>query len=353
MGRNWALIPALFVAAMATEGARAQELKTGDAAPPIKVSDWVKGEPVDIGKGKGSTAYLIEFWATWCPPCIESIPHLTELQHKYGKRGFKIVAISSPGRGETLKKVKRFVRQRGDGMDYTVAYDGASKTVERYMGGVGVNGLPWAFLIDKAGVLVWHGHPGIPNMDEIIDQVIEGTYDPSDSILQEKLEPMFQRLQRYHIMQNWDAFKSTTKTILSIDPKNEGAMGALIYACIEETDDASGLREFIESHIAAHKSEPKVMNALAQSLFGIVELNKRQPDLALRVATAGYEACGDGDCVMVETYARALFEIGLVDKAIEVQAEAVTRAKGAERRALLEKVKSYYETCKSLQSGRL
>ncbi len=352
MGQARVWVLAVLASVVITTAACAQQLKLGDAAPGIQVSDWVKGEPVDLAKGKGKNAYLVEFWATWCPPCIESIPHLTELQHKYGSQGFRVVAISNPGRGETLKKVKRFVRKRGDGMDYTVAYDGASKTAERYMGGVGANGLPWAFLIDRSGVLVWHGHPGSPVMDEIVDQVVKGTFDASTVILQEKLMPMFERLNRYHMMQNWDAFKSMSKTILGIDPKNDSAMGALIYACVVETDDNAGLREFVEAHAAAHKDDPHVMNALAQALFGIADLDKRQPDLALRVAREGYKACKTGDCIMAGTYARALFEIGLVDRAIEVQQEAISRADSDKRRAALEKVKAYYVTCKALQSER-
>src|SRR4051812_3305632 len=49
----------------------------GDPAPSIHVAKWLKGQPViDIKKGQ---FYVVEFWATWCGPCIQSIPHLTEL----------------------------------------------------------------------------------------------------------------------------------------------------------------------------------------------------------------------------------------------------------------------------------
>src|SRR5687767_8058847 len=56
-------------------------LKPGDSAPKLSVDKWVKGEPVkEFEKGK---VYVVEFWATWCGPCITSIPHVTKLQAKY------------------------------------------------------------------------------------------------------------------------------------------------------------------------------------------------------------------------------------------------------------------------------
>lgn len=347
--RSSAWFIALVVAVVACGTANARGWKLGDRAPSLKISNWVKGGPIDPAKGIGKNTYLIEFWATWCPPCIESIPHLTELQRKYKKDGLVVIGIAGPGRGETLRKVERFVTKRGSAMDYAVAYDGSSATSERFMGGAGVGGIPWACLIDKEGKIMWHGHPGNPIMDEIIDQVVKGTYDASSAIVQEKLAPLFGRLNQMHMARNWGEFKSTAKSILEMDPGNETAFAAMVYVYLFETDDAEGLRDFVEEHIRKHKNDPVAMNALAQSLLGMGELDKRQPDLALRAATAAYEACRGGDCSMVDTYARAMFEIGLVDRAIELQAQAVTLAKG-EQRAALEKVAEFYKKCKALQS---
>ncbi len=347
----WIAIWAFFLAGSSVQGQAT--LKLGDRAPALKVSEWVKGEPVDPAKGKGKHVYLLEFWATWCPACIESIPHLTEIQRKYKDRGLVVVGISSPGKGETLAKVKRFVSKRGGSMGYTVGYDGSGQTSERYLGGVRVSGIPWAFLVDRAGTLVWHGHPGTPLMDEIIDQVIKGTYDASEAILQEKLAPLFGRLQRYDATRNWDGFKSTVKTMLGMDPKNEVAFGALVYGYLLETDDSAGFREFVESHIAAHSDHAAAMNNLARALLDVSELDRRQPDLALRAAMAAHAACKGGDCSTVGTYARAVFQIGMVDRAIELQNEAIALAEGPAQRTAMEKVAEYYRICKALQSERL
>src|SRR5688572_28676628 len=64
----------------------------GDPAAPLKIKEWVKGGPLDVHDGKN--VYVVEFWATWCPPCRTSIPHLAELQKRFKNRGVVIVGIS-------------------------------------------------------------------------------------------------------------------------------------------------------------------------------------------------------------------------------------------------------------------
>ena len=88
---------------------------------------------------------LLNFWATWCPPCREEIPDLIELQDKYGGR-LQIIGLSvDTGSQET---VKRFVQERK--INYPVAI--ASPELEAKFGGV--MGLPTSFLVDTEGRVV-------------------------------------------------------------------------------------------------------------------------------------------------------------------------------------------------------
>jgi len=75
------LMAAVVLASGVAGSASAQELNVGDPAPKLAVKEFVKGEPIaGLDKGK---LYVVEFWATWCGPCRQTIPHLTELQKKY------------------------------------------------------------------------------------------------------------------------------------------------------------------------------------------------------------------------------------------------------------------------------
>jgi thiol-disulfide isomerase/thioredoxin len=142
----------------------------GDDAAPLAVAEWVKGTPVDVKDGKA--IYVVEFWATWCPPCRASIPHLSELQAKLKTKGVVMVGISD----ETADKVKPFVTEQGAKMDYRVALDQGRQTHKSYMGGFGVGGIPHAFIVNKQGKIVWHGHPMV-GLDKALEEILAGTYD--------------------------------------------------------------------------------------------------------------------------------------------------------------------------------
>ena len=75
-------------------------LKVGDPAPKLQTGKWIQGEPVTTFKeGK---AYLIEFWATWCPPCRASIPHLNEIHNKYKEQGLVVIGQDCFERDDAL-----------------------------------------------------------------------------------------------------------------------------------------------------------------------------------------------------------------------------------------------------------
>jgi thiol-disulfide isomerase/thioredoxin len=76
------------VAALPPEG-----VKIGDAPPAITVDEWIKGPPVT--SFASGTVYLVEFWATWCGPCVKNIPHLTNLQREFQSRGLVVIGIAA------------------------------------------------------------------------------------------------------------------------------------------------------------------------------------------------------------------------------------------------------------------
>jgi thiol-disulfide isomerase/thioredoxin len=156
----------------------APSLKAGMPAPEFKVEKFLKGKPF-TGLEKGQV-YVVEFWATWCGPCIASMPHISELQKEYAEKGVTICGVNIWEDKEyndgTLPKAEKFVEKKGDGMAYTVAFDGPSKHMDTaWMLAAGRGGIPCAFVVNKEGVIAWIGHP--MQLDMVIDEVVKGTWD--------------------------------------------------------------------------------------------------------------------------------------------------------------------------------
>lgn len=99
------------------------------------------GQTIDLSAYRGKIV-LLDFWATWCEPCREEIPHFVELQNKYRDQGLQIIGVSMDDEPEPVREYsQRF------NMNYPVAM-GNAKTGELYGG---VLGLPIAFLIGRDG----------------------------------------------------------------------------------------------------------------------------------------------------------------------------------------------------------
>lgn len=151
-------------------------LKKGSDAPAIQMTEWVKGSPV-TGFEKGKV-YVVEFWATWCPPCIKSIPHLTELQKKH-KDKLTIIGVAGSEKpagkdgDKRLPTVRDFVKKQGDKMDYTVGFDADKKMVNTWMKPAGEGGIPCSFIVGADGKIAWIGNPLDPKFDGEIDTAIK------------------------------------------------------------------------------------------------------------------------------------------------------------------------------------
>src|SRR5262245_12374149 len=100
---------------------KSDKLAVGDPAPALKASKWLQGDEVKAFEpGK---VYVVEFWATWCGPCIVMMPHMGDLQAEYKQKGVTIIGFSSKDQNNDEKKVTDFVKARGKKLGYTFAYE--------------------------------------------------------------------------------------------------------------------------------------------------------------------------------------------------------------------------------------
>lgn len=117
-------------------------LQKGQPAPPIKVVTTA-GQPVTLANYKGYVL-VMDFFATWCPPCRESIPHFIDLNRKYGKQGLQILGMSVDDGGD--KVVKEFIAEKR--INYPVALAN-----DEIQADYGLRSVPVIFIINKKGIV--------------------------------------------------------------------------------------------------------------------------------------------------------------------------------------------------------
>jgi thiol-disulfide isomerase/thioredoxin len=169
-------ILAIGLSAQAIPPTSTPTLKIGDRAPVLESISWLRGNPVT--KYAPRRVYVVEFWATWCPPCIKAIPHLSAIQKKYADT-LTVIGVNADGilGGKAdVEAVHDFMNKHGKEMQYTVAMDDPVKKTmsETWVTASGSLGAPTAAIIDQRGTLVWIGYPDV-RKGYTFDKALEGT----------------------------------------------------------------------------------------------------------------------------------------------------------------------------------
>ena len=121
----------------------------GVEPPEVAAEDWLNTDsPPTLASLQGKVV-LVEFWATWCGPCVAGIPHLNELQTKYRAAGLRVISLTDENRAQ----VEAFQKGAKSPIKYTVGV--GSGLSAKY----GVTGIPHSFLVGRSGKLLWQGHP--------------------------------------------------------------------------------------------------------------------------------------------------------------------------------------------------
>ncbi len=123
-------------------------LSPGQPAPAFKLQD-LSGKIHQLSDYKGKVVVL-NFWASWCGPCIQEMPALSELQKNYADKGLKVISIAVDDQKETLLDVKTKVN-----IDFPVLLDSKSEIKNKYK----ISGFPETFIINREGKLVLFNDP--------------------------------------------------------------------------------------------------------------------------------------------------------------------------------------------------
>ena len=160
-----------------------QDLDIGSVAPALDIEHWIQdgnGFFKPVKKFQKDKVYVVEFWATWCGPCINSMPHLAELQNKFRGRGVQIISVSD----ESVEKVEGLLEQTNtdEGKTfgeitsaYSLTTDPDRSVHTDYMEAANQQGIPTSFIVGKTGQVEWIGHP--MELDEPLEEVVTDQWD--------------------------------------------------------------------------------------------------------------------------------------------------------------------------------
>jgi len=127
--------------------AAAQPVKVGKEFPNFKEDDFLTKKRISLEQFRGKVV-LIDFWATWCGPCVKEIPNVKQVYEKYHKQGFEIISISLD---QSKSDCERYIKRNK--MDWNHICDGGgwqAKLAVRF----GVRGIPQMYLLGKDGKVV-------------------------------------------------------------------------------------------------------------------------------------------------------------------------------------------------------
>ena len=331
-----------------------KELMVGEKAPKLQTGKWIQGEPVPCLES--NYVYVVEFWATWCGPCVQSIPHLNQLWQEFKDKGVIVVAVDV---WDMDDGVAPFAKKMGADMTYRVALDDKSQDAEGFMSKnwwpkkVNHHGIPRALVINRDGVIVWIGHP-MGLKEDILGKIVSGHYDltkaatdyQKDFESNQKFQDLQSKLFSARHAKQWDDAEATLKEIDSLYPSmTERFATARLQSLL-------GQKKFVEAHdFADSLGKRHAKDAVWQNILAWTIATSDGPvepclGLAETMAQRAVEMTQGTNAASLDTLARVQFMLGKELKAVVTQEKAISVENDERRKADLEKTLASYRSNK-------
>jgi thiol-disulfide isomerase/thioredoxin len=318
------------------------KLKVGDAAPVLKATKWLQGTEVkSLEKGK---VYVVEFWATWCGPCIVMMPHMSDLQQEYKDKGVVFVGYTAKDPNNGAEKVAKFVEKRGPKLKYTFAYADDRDTYEAWMTAAGQGGIPCCFVVDRSNKIAYIGHPMY--LDVVLPKVVADAWSRDDAAAMDKVEKEVEAVFKSFAgepeaaLKTLADFEAKYPKLAGIPYFNAPKINAMLKS--KKTGEA---RTFAEQLIAkaVKTDDPGALQSVSGALRSpAAGGDKELAALSLKAAEAMLKINGDKDPVTLYFVAEAHFATGDKAKAKEFGAKAIAAADNDRMKMQLETLTKKY-----------
>jgi len=317
-------------------------LEIGDPAPLLQIADWVKGELVT--DYQADQVYVVEFWATWCPPCRAGMPHLSALQAAYGEE-VTFIGVTR----ESADVVQAFLKKPADEsianeagktwddlMHYTVAVDADAATSTAFMKAANESGIPTAFVVGFDGKIEWIGHP--MEIDEPLQKIAARTWDRASFLAsrqakrqrQGRLDALSRNISAAVENQDWDQALGSLNELVGETPSNPKIMRFKLRILNQAGRGEEAIQTFDEI-VAELGDNARGLNRLAGSVASDEASEKTLLSGARTIAERAAELTGYADGDILDTLARVHFALDDLEQAIVWQTRAVEAELGNEK----------------------
>lgn len=324
------------------------KLTIGSPAPALDIEHWMtdgKGKFKPVTKFEDGKVYVVEFWATWCTPCIMSMPHLAKLQKDYAEKGVQIISISDEDKETVTDFLSQEIESDDEAKDapktyqeltsaYSLTTDPDQSTHEAYMSAAEQTGIPCAFIVGKDQKIEWIGHP--MEMDEPLAQVVDGKWDREAFIakfnVERDIRQAFGKIQRS---------LQTGKADEALKQLDE-AIAKLKEAKVTQYDRPLQLtrfqillqdKKFADQQTAAfdeavkQAEDPEVVNYLSWAVYEATEQGSVTDKALMKKARVAAEEAakkveGGAKAAILDTVAHLLHKEGDAAAALKIQQEA-------------------------------
>ena len=329
-----------------------QDLDIGSVAPSLDIEHWIQDgngffKPVE--KFQKDKVYVVEFWATWCGPCINSMPHLAELQNKFRGRGVQIISVSD----ESVEKVEELLEQTNteEGKTFAEITSAYSLTTDPdrsvhtdYMEAANQQGIPTSFIVGKTGQVEWIGHP--MNLDEPLEEVVTDQWDRDEFKkvyqAQARYEEAMQKLSMLAGRGKYDeAIKLVDQEIVDAEVEDLKTQWIDIRNSLKissgKLDDE--VVAYYREHIAEIKEDPIALSRFGYMLYGVHQeghsVGVLGPEVTAAIVAAQGEAPKEAGPFIQNTLAQLFAMQGKFKDAVEAQEKAIEGASERQKKRLM------------------